>query len=142
MHPQLWQAPLTAIDALLRMPSEGARAHGRSVWTVEEAAQWEGASPLRPAGEKPGARLQMKQSRIEGRSFNMEPCTTRERHSKRCQNPLCNSPVEPIVDGWRRTERRFCSDTCKQEASLIRRVAKLLDDKSDQEKLSVLKVSR
>src|SRR5262245_16524414 len=78
-------------------------------------------------------------SLIEGRSFDMEPCTTRERHSERCQSPLCSNPVEPIVNGWRRTERRFCCAQCRQDASLIRRVAKLLDGKSDQEKLSVLK---
>ena len=55
----------------------------------------------------------------------MEPCTTRERHSERCQSPLCSNPVEPIVNGWRRTERRFCCAQCRQDASLIRRVAKL-----------------
>jgi hypothetical protein len=45
-----------------------------------------------------------------------------------CQSPLCESRFEPLAEGdWRRTPRKFCSDGCKQQASLIRRVAALLE---------------
>ena len=43
-----------------------------------------------------------------------------------CQNPLCGKQVSAIENGWRRTERRFCSDLCKQQASILRRAAALL----------------
>jgi hypothetical protein len=55
-----------------------------------------------------------------------EPCTTSSGYSERCQNPICGNPVEPIKAGWRRTERLYCSDKCRQDASLIRRVAAVL----------------
>jgi hypothetical protein len=55
-----------------------------------------------------------------------EPCTTRERHLERCGNPICDNPVEPIENGWRRTERRHCSEECRQQASIIKRAAALL----------------
>ena len=45
---------------------------------------------------------------------------------RRCESPLCGNALPLLENGWRRTERRFCSDQCKQEASLIRRVAKLV----------------
>jgi hypothetical protein len=59
------------------------------------------------------------------RHFN-KPCTTSSGHRGRCQNPVCGNPVESIETGWRRTERLYCSDKCKQQASLIHRVAALL----------------
>src|SRR5262249_41402318 len=43
-----------------------------------------------------------------------------------CQNPRCRNPVEPIENGWRRTERLFCDDKCKQQAWILRRAAALL----------------
>ena len=42
-----------------------------------------------------------------------------------CENPLCGKAIEPIDNGWRRSERLYCGDPCKQAASLIRRVAAL-----------------
>jgi hypothetical protein len=76
---------------------------------------------------------------IEGQGLDNEPCTTRERHSERCQNPLCGNQVEPLENGWRRTERRFCKDDCRQHASLIRRVAKLLENETDERALEILR---
>jgi hypothetical protein len=75
----------------------------------------------------------------EGQGLDNEPCTTRERHSERCHNPLCGNQVEPLENGWRRTERRFCKDDCRQHASLIRRVATLLADVSDEKALEILR---
>jgi hypothetical protein len=55
-----------------------------------------------------------------------------------CQSLLCGKSIPPIDKGWRRTERRFCCDECKQVASLIRRVGKLLEGLSDDKVLEVL----
>jgi hypothetical protein len=41
-----------------------------------------------------------------------------------CENPLCD--VQFQQTGLAISPKRFCSDTCKQQASLIRRVAALL----------------
>lgn len=60
--------------------------------------------------------------------------------AQRCESPLCSVEFEP--SGLPMEPKRFCSDQCKQEASLIRRVAKLLEGYSDQEKLNALKVTR
>jgi len=68
-----------------------------------------------------------------------EPCTTSSGHSERCQNPLCTNRVEPLENGWRRTERRFCKDDCRQHASLIRRVSELLKGQSDAEVLRIIR---
>ena len=44
-----------------------------------------------------------------------------------CLNPVCGKPIEPIPKAtWRRTPRRFCSDQCKSDASILRRAAALL----------------
>ena len=77
--------------------------------------------------------------RLIGRSFDNEACTTSNGHSERCQNPLCENRIEPIADGWRRTERRHCSEACKQRASIIKRAAKLLEGLSDEKALKVLR---
>ncbi len=46
---------------------------------------------------------------------------------ERCLNPVCGKPLEPIAKGtWRRTPRQFCSDGCKNDASVLRRAARLL----------------
>ncbi len=74
-----------------------------------------------------------------GQTLDIEPCTTRERHSERCQNPLCGNRVGPLENGWRRTERRFCKDDCRQHASLIRRLATLLADVPDEKALEILR---
>jgi len=42
---------------------------------------------------------------------------------QKCASPLCSVEFEP--SGLAIKPRRFCSDQCKQEASLIRGVAKL-----------------
>jgi hypothetical protein len=77
--------------------------------------------------------------RIDGRSVDTEPCTTSSGHSERCHNPLCANQVEPLENGWRRTERRFCKDECRQHASLIRRVSKLLENETDERALEILR---
>ena len=61
------------------------------------------------------------------------------KEDKRCHNPLWNSPVQPPQDGWRRTERLYCSGTCRQQASVIKRAAQLLEGRSDQEMVEVLR---
>ncbi len=46
---------------------------------------------------------------------------------ERCLNPVCGKPVEANAEGtWRRTPRQFCSDGCKNDASVLRRAARLL----------------
>ena len=42
---------------------------------------------------------------------------------RHCESPLCSVEFEP--SGLKMEPKRFCSDRCKQEASLIRRVAAL-----------------
>ena len=42
---------------------------------------------------------------------------------RRCESPLCSVAFES--SGLKMEPKRFCSDRCKQEASLIRRVAAL-----------------
>jgi hypothetical protein len=59
----------------------------------------------------------------------MEQCTTSSGHSERCSNPLCHNQVAALSDGqWRRTPRLFCSEICKQRASILHRAAVLLAD--------------
>jgi hypothetical protein len=53
--------------------------------------------------------------------------TVAEKSEERCQNPLCGKQVSAIENGWRRTERRFCSDLCKQQASILKRAAAMLE---------------
>jgi hypothetical protein len=84
-------------------------------------------------------RLEDKRARVEAFEALDEPCTTSRGHSQRCQNPLCGNSVAPIADGWRRTERRHCSDECKQQASIIKRAASLLEGLTDGEALKVLR---
>ena len=68
-----------------------------------------------------------------------EACTTSRGQSGRCQNPLCAVPIELLEAGWRRTERLYCSDECKQQASLIRRVGALLNDLPDEQVIRILR---
>ena len=56
---------------------------------------------------------------------------------KRCGNPLCQNRFPQ--SGLPANPRRFCSDTCKQQASIIRRAAALLDVLSDAEVLRVVR---
>jgi hypothetical protein len=54
--------------------------------------------------------------------------TTSSGHSERCRNPFCETAIEPMNHGrWRRTQRRFCSDTCKYDYHALKRAKALLD---------------
>jgi hypothetical protein len=75
----------------------------------------------------------------EAPTLNTEPLTTRESHSERCQNPVCDTAVESLENGWRRTERRFCSDGCKMDAWAIRRVARLLENETDERVIEIIR---
>jgi hypothetical protein len=66
-------------------------------------------------------------------------CTTSSGHPERCHNPICGNRLEPIEKGWRRTERIHCSDKCRQDASIIKRAAKLLERFSDEKALEILR---
>jgi hypothetical protein len=79
------------------------------------------------------------ESFARNQTLNTEPCTTSSGHSERCQNPLCGNQVEPLENGWRRTERRSCCEECRQAASLIRRVRKLLENETDERVLEILR---
>jgi hypothetical protein len=46
--------------------------------------------------------------------------------SEKCQNPLCSKTIEPLQRGWRRTQRRFCSNRCKIDGWVIRRTSEIL----------------
>jgi hypothetical protein len=78
-------------------------------------------------------------SPTKAQSFDIEPCTTSSGHSERCQNPLCTNQVEPLEDGWRRTERRSCCDECRQTASILRRAGKLLENETDQRVIEIVR---
>jgi hypothetical protein len=54
-----------------------------------------------------------------------------------CENPLCDVRFEQT--GMEISPKRFHSDRCKQEASLIRRVSKLLGGFSDEKVLEILR---
>jgi hypothetical protein len=54
-----------------------------------------------------------------------------------CGSPLCDVRFEQT--GMEISPKRFHSDRCKQEASLIRRVSKLLDGLTDEKKLEALR---
>ena len=45
--------------------------------------------------------------------------------SDRCGSPICEKSIETLEDGWRRTEKRYCSDGCRMDVYALRRVAKL-----------------
>ena len=59
--------------------------------------------------------------------------------SMRCCNPLCDSSIEPVRNGWRRTERLFCCDQCKQRGYILRRAAELLEKLSDDKAIEALR---
>ncbi len=62
------------------------------------------------------------------RSFDDKPLTTSSEHVERCSNPVCTSTIEPLADGWRRTERRYCSDPCRMDGYVLRRARAMLDE--------------
>jgi hypothetical protein len=53
-----------------------------------------------------------------------------------CENPLCDVRFQQT--GLAISPKRFCCDECKQEASLIRRVAALLAGLEDSRVLEIL----
>jgi hypothetical protein len=55
-----------------------------------------------------------------------------------CENPLCD--VRFPQTGLAISPKCFCSDTCKQQASLIRRVAALLAGLEDSRVLEILRM--
>ena len=55
-----------------------------------------------------------------------------------CENPLCD--VSFPQTGRVISPKRFCSDTCKQQASLIRRVAAQLAGLQDSRVLEILRI--
>jgi hypothetical protein len=56
-----------------------------------------------------------------------------------CESPLCDNRFPQT--GLRIEPRRFCSDRCRQQASLIRRVGALLNDLPDEEVIRILRKS-
>ena len=68
-----------------------------------------------------------------------EPLTTSSGHFERCQNPLCDTPIEPLEGGWRRTAKRFCSDDCKMAGWILKRAGELLAGCADKEVLLIIR---
>jgi hypothetical protein len=54
-----------------------------------------------------------------------------------CESPLCS--VRFDQNGMGISAKRFCSDPCKQQASLIRRVMRLLKDIPDKRALEIVR---
>jgi hypothetical protein len=54
-----------------------------------------------------------------------------------CESPLCDNRFPQT--GLRIEPRRFCSDRCRQQASLIRRVGALVNDLPDEEIVRILR---
>jgi hypothetical protein len=54
-----------------------------------------------------------------------------------CENPLCT--VEFPEGGLKIEPRRYCSPKCRQQASLIRRTAALLNALADAEVLKIVR---
>jgi len=59
--------------------------------------------------------------------------------SEACQNPLCRNPLPGVESGWRRTERLYCSDICKQVAWMLKQVREALKDCSDQQVIEIMR---
>ncbi len=54
--------------------------------------------------------------------------TTSQGHSQPCANPFCKVIIEPLNHGrYRRTPRRFCSDSCRYDFHALLRVQRLMD---------------
>jgi hypothetical protein len=54
-----------------------------------------------------------------------------------CASPICSIRFEQT--GLKIEPKRYCSDQCRQQASIIRRAAKLLEKVSDREALKILR---
>jgi hypothetical protein len=92
------------------------------------------------------ARVQAKTGRAEAVEGVNGAFTTSSGHSgeaaepsETCQNPVCTNRIEPLPDGWRRTQRRFCSDRCKTNAWHIREAAKLFEGLIDAAVLEIVR---
>ena len=59
-------------------------------------------------------------------SCAVQSLTTSSGHSGKCGNPFCNSIIEPLPYGYRRTARRYCSNRCKLDGYALRRAKALL----------------
>jgi hypothetical protein len=57
-----------------------------------------------------------------------------------CASPICSVRFEQT--GLKIEPKRYCSDQCRQQASIIRRAAKLLEKVSDREALKILRGSK
>lgn len=52
-------------------------------------------------------------------------------NSGECHNPICRRRIEPLPGStdqktWRRTERKYCCDKCRQSGWILARAAKIL----------------
>ena len=54
-----------------------------------------------------------------------------------CGNPLCSITFKPA--GVSNSPKRFCGDPCKQQASILRRAAKLLEALPDDQAIRILR---
>jgi hypothetical protein len=54
-----------------------------------------------------------------------------------CGNPLCSTTFKP--SGVANSPKRFCGDPCKQQASILRRAAKLLETLPDDQAIRILR---
>jgi hypothetical protein len=54
-----------------------------------------------------------------------------------CDNPLCSVAFEPTCLPW--NTQKFCSGVCRQQASIIKRAAKLLEGVSDQRVIEIVR---
>ena len=71
---------------------------------------------------------------------HLKECFASPRDSETaCESPLCYNRFPQT--GLRIEPRRFCSDRCRQQASLIRRVGALLNDLPDAEVIRILRKS-
>jgi hypothetical protein len=69
---------------------------------------------------------------------HLKECFASPRDSETvCESPLCDNRFQQT--GLKIEPRRFCSDQCRQQASLIRRVGALLNDLPDQEVIRILR---
>jgi len=57
-----------------------------------------------------------------------------------CGNPLCSVTFTP--SGIAASPKRFCAPSCKQQASLLRRAAKLLEALPDEQAIEILRRMR
>jgi len=88
------------------------------------------------------AMVQEPRTRVEERSLILDSVHTVETTLTTDSETVCESPLCDVrfpQTGLKIEPRRFCCDDCRQEASLIRRVAKLLEGLSDERALEILR---